>query len=549
MRLTAKMFEDSRSRRSIDVVLYLERPLESSVDSAHLTHVPWTKRVDVDRPKAPGGSYRDLARITVTAPEDLDAATFQTVREELEESGKNEHRFAKFDFWSANAVPETEKASIFGQLLDAIAVRLKRREQRTDLRILRIDIEDFRGIDRMNLVFSSNQTTVLVGANGCGKTTLLEAAVRLLSHLRAGIARNPRKSLSIADLDIMNGRDGSKLAMTVAISGNPIAWFLAHDRGSDPLPASDRRGLDSLDAEIKRLHAEMDKGDICLPLVVYYPVNRAVLDIPLRIRTQHAFEPLEAYDGALYGDRRNFRFFFEWFRGREDLENELRIHDSTHRDHQLEAVRLAITSLMPGFTNLRVQRSPLGMMVEKNDWTLNVEQLSDGEKCLLAMTGDLARRLAMANPYMDDPLKGGGIVLIDEIELHLHPKWQRMVVPALEKTFPNCQFVVTTHSPAVIGHVRRESLLLLKLEKTGIRGEHPGVSLGLDANRVLLEIMGVDERPHEFKVKLERIFTLIGEGHLAEARREITELEEQMGSEPELTKATTIIRHKELIGR
>jgi predicted ATP-binding protein involved in virulence len=549
MRLTAKMFEDSRGRRSIDVVLYLGGPFEPPADLAHLTQVPLTKRVDVDRPKAGVGSHRDLAGITVTAPEDLDAATFQSVREELEQSGKNEHRLAKFDFWSASDVPETEKASIFAQLLDAISVRLKRRERRTDLRILRLDLEDFRGIDRMNLVFSPNQTTVLIGANGCGKTTLLNAAVLLLSYLRAGITQNPRKIISFTDADVMNGRGGSKLSIKAVIGGNSATWSVAHDRGGEPLPADERLGLLSLDEEVRRLHSEIDKGDICLPLIVYYPVNRAVLDIPLRIRTQHTFEPFEAYDGALVADQRSFRLFFEWFRGREDLENELRIHDSAHRDHQLEAVRRAVASLMPGFTNLRVQRSPLGMIVEKGDWTLNVEQLSDGEKCLLAMTGDLARRLAMANPFMDNPLKGGGIVLIDEIELHLHPSWQREVIPALERTFPHCQFVVTTHSPAVVGHVQRESLFLLKPEKTGIRAEQPSVSLGLDANRVLLEIMGVDERPHDFKVKLELIFTLLGAGNLEEARREIANLEAQMGSEPELTKAMTMIRRKELIGR
>ncbi len=549
MRLTARMFEDSRGRRSIDVVLYLEAPFKPLADDP--ARIPWTKRVDVDRPKAGGGSYRDLAQVTMVAAKDLDADTFQTVRDELNASGMNEHRLAEFSFVVANDVPAGERASIHAQLLDAMYVRLKRRKQRTDIRILRVDIEDFRGVDRMNLVFSSNQTTVLVGANGCGKTTLLDAAVVLLSHLQSGITRNPRRSHSFTDADIMNGRDGSKLTMTLQIAGNPIMWSLAHDRGGEPLPADERQGLLGLDEEVKRLHRETEKGDICLPLVVYYPVNRAVHGeaIPRRIKTQHAFEPLEAYDGALVGDRKSFRLFFEWFRGREDLENEFRIHDSTHRDHQLEAVRRALASLMPGFANLRVQRSPLAMVVEKGEWTLYVEQLSDGEKCLLAMTGDLARRLAMANPLMDDPLQGGGIVLIDEIELHLHPSWQRAVIPALERTFPHCQFVVTTHSPAVVGHVRRESLFLLKPEESGIRAEHPGVSLGLDANRILLEIMGVDERPHEFKVKLEQIFTLIGEGNLEDARREIANLEAQMGSEPELTKATTMIRRKELIGR
>src|SRR5262249_41436262 len=155
----------------------------------------------------------------------------------------------------------------------------------------------------------------------------------------------------------------------------------------------------------------------------------------------------EAYEGALAQGRSDFPLFFEWFRAREDLENETRIHDSEYRDHQLEAVRRAVHALVPELDNLRVQRSSMRMLVDKGAQTFFVDQLPDGERCLLAMVGDLARRLAMANPYADDPLRGGGVALIDEIELHLYPGWQRRVIPALEQTFPNCQFILTTHSP------------------------------------------------------------------------------------------------------
>ena len=68
---------------------------------------------------------------------------------------------------------------------------------------------------------------------------------------------------------------------------------------------------------------------------------------------------------------------------------------------------------------------------------LDVLQLSDGEKCTLALFGDIARRLAIANPSLDDPLQGDGVVLIDELELHMHTSWQRKVISMLKKTFPN----------------------------------------------------------------------------------------------------------------
>jgi predicted ATP-binding protein involved in virulence len=86
--------------------------------------------------------------------------------------------------------------------------------------------------------------------------------------------------------------------------------------------------------------------------------------------------------------------------------------------------------------------------------------LSDGEKCLLAMVGDLARRLAIANPDYPDALQGEAIVLIDEIELHLHPSWQRNIIPALKRTFPKCQFIITTHSPQVLSYIQPKNIYL-----------------------------------------------------------------------------------------
>ncbi|MDM8525382.1 AAA family ATPase [Desulfococcaceae bacterium HSG8] len=100
-------------------------------------------------------------------------------------------------------------------------------------------------------------------------------------------------------------------------------------------------------------------------------------------------------------------------------------------------------------------------MPKKNNSEFSIEQLSDGEKCLIALIGDIARRLAIANPSLDDPLQGKAVILIDEIDLHLHPSWQRMILPGLLATFPKCQFVITTHSPQVLGETDARHIFLL----------------------------------------------------------------------------------------
>ena len=209
-------------------------------------------------------------------------------------------------------------------------------------------------------------------------------------------------------------------------------------------------------------------------LAVYYPTNRAVLDIPSAYQEPtHRFDQLSAYDQALSGKWSSFRIFFEWFRDREDLENERRLETPKFRDRELQAVRTAIRRFLPGCSAVRIRRAPLRMVIDKNGEELRVDQLSDGEKCTLAMVGDLARRMAIANPSPEDPLGGAGIVLIDEIDLHLHPGWQRHVVSALEATFPNCQFLVSTHSPQVVSHVAPERIWLLERSGCGVTASRP----------------------------------------------------------------------------
>lgn len=271
----------------------------------------------------------------------------------------------------------------------------------------------------------------------------------------------------------------------------------------------------------------------------------------MKIRTKHSFEQIDAYENSLTGVGSEFRIFFEWFRKQEDLENELRLEDNAaYRDKQLQAVRQAISSLIPSFSNLRVRRSPLKMTLQKQGEELIVNQLSDGEKCLLAMVGDLARRLAIANPGLQNPLQGSGVVLIDEIELHLHPNWQRRIITSLIKTFPNCQFIVTTHSPQVISYVKPDNIYILKNTDQGIVANRPQSSYGRDSNQILEDVMDDIKRPEEFKKSLHDLFQLIDEGNLDSARQLCQQISDDIGEDdPELIKARVSIRRKEILKR
>lgn len=192
------------------------------------------------------------------------------------------------------------------------------------------------------------------------------------------------------------------------------------------------------------------------------------------------------------------------------------------------------------------------MTVQKSGIELSVNQLSDGERNTLALVGDIARRLSLLNLKGDADaiLAGQGVVLIDEIELHLHPKWQREVISKLETTFPNCQFIVTTHSPQVLSQVHEDDVWILRLNQQGeVEAARPQASYGLDSNRILEEIMDVPERPQEAKDQLELLFRLLSAKDRGRAESEINAISEKYGDLPELTQARALLRRQELIGR
>ncbi|MEG4984519.1 AAA family ATPase [Microcoleus sp. BR0-C5] len=416
------------------------------------------------------------------------------------------------------------------------------------MKVKRLKMNSFRGISDLTLEFDTDEPTVFIGINGVGKSSILECLAILLSWLTKRIQTPNSNGRSFNEDDIKKGWKETHNEITISINDWEVVWSLTKvSKGRSKDTSSN---LGDLKRVVDRIHSQLDANSYAaLPLAVYYPTNRAVLDIPLKIRTKHSFEQITVYDEVLTGGQIDFRRFFEWFRDREDLENELRLNNTNeYRDRELEAVRYAIANLLDGFSNLRVRRSPLRMTADKQGDELIVNQLSDGEKCLLALAGDLARRLAIANPNPDcNPLEGSGVVLIDEIEFHLHPKWQRAIIPNLKKTFPNCQFIITTHSPQVISDIKW--VHLLRSTSEGIAIDRVP-SFGKDSNRILETLMATPERPQEIKEDLRELFRLIDKGELGKARQFRQDLADQMGEEdPEFVRADWLIQRKEILNK
>jgi predicted ATP-binding protein involved in virulence len=167
--------------------------------------------------------------------------------------------------------------------------------------------------------------------------------------------------------------------------------------------------------------------------------------------------------------------------------------------------------------------------------------LSDGQRIMLTLIGDLAKRAIMLNPHLgrDVLLQTPGIVMIDELDLHLHPKWQRRIIRDLKRTFPQIQFVVTTHSPQLIGEALPQEIRVLDHGSVSI----PSRSFGVDSSRVLEEVMHVSRRNVETGELLSRLAELIDKEDLEGARNALKLVEEKLGQgDPEVTGANTLIQ-------
>ncbi len=234
---------------------------------------------------------------------------------------------------------------------------------------------------------------------------------------------------------------------------------------------------------------------------------------------------------------------------RQIIKHEIdQIKNTYHNEGQeLQIVTNAIERFLPEYNNLRIKRVPRPhMLINKKDEIFDLEQLSDGEKNLIALVGDIARRLAMGNPRANNPLSGNGIILIDEIDLHLHPSWQRLVVPKLLEVFPNCQFFISTHSPQILSHVEPENVFLLEQSEEGLSYRKASETYGMSLDRIVELVMEDESRPESVSSDLENLFELVERNKFEEAKELIIALKKNMKTDPEILRAEMLIRQQEM---
>jgi predicted ATP-binding protein involved in virulence len=352
----------------------------------------------------------------------------------------------------------------------------------------------------------ADRFTVIAGVNGKGKTALLDGLALLCSRLLPLVSPARSGYRPIAPTDVNLDAAVAELAMKVSCAGYPLEYQLTYEQESRRISTTKLNA--AVKREVRMAYGDPARADDAAPLAVYYTTDRAGYRLPKKLPTAVPRGQAAAYSGALFNRTVNFRDFMARYRSAAILDRaESSANPNFMGDGAVRAISRALENFLGGFENLRVQKEPLRLLVDKAGATLDLSQLSDGERSFLALICDLGRRLALANPVLDNPLHGAGVVLIDELELHLHPKWQRDVGDKLRTTFPNIQFIATTHSPFVIQSMRAGELINLDPEELG---EYADKSIEDIAENVMgVEVPQKSERYQQMMKAAEEYFRLL----------------------------------------
>ncbi len=273
-------------------------------------------------------------------------------------------------------------------------------------------------------------------------------------------------------------------------------------------------------SQLRDLEAQ---GPPSTPLpVVYYGQNR-ISDAGSPAASRQRVDSLDA-------GLRSVSAFKEWFFEKEGDEAR-EAKDSRNLDYSdpdLDVVRDTLGQ-MEGFESIRSRLPKEGvsrvLYVTKNHLEFPFDALSSGEKAFFILAVDLARRLTRTYPQTDLS-QCKALVLIDEVELHLHPGWQRKILGSLTSMFPACQFVVATHSPQVIGGVQARNLRLLSVDEYGVVSvKVPAASKGRDSNYILHALLDTTDRDSEVSGLFFRFDELVDAGEFGEAAEVLDQIE------------------------
>jgi predicted ATP-binding protein involved in virulence len=417
------------------------------------------------------------------------------------------------------------------------------------MRIDRLELRNFKKFAEQILSLHSH-FTLLVGENGSGKTSVLDAlAIALgvwLVRVPDSLLANSRRPITVADKRLKMVRTGDRSLFEEATgevsvkatgsigSQQGITWEERIPAGKKtPTYAGAKKALEA----VQQAYASAQRGeDTLLPVIAYYGAGRAWLPHNRRIKAKAKYTGPARRWAAFYdclNERIRMTDLADWFQG-EAIAKGNQGRSRLGFDH----VRWAVVQCVPGADDIWYDGDRKEIVLSIEGQAQPFANLSAGQRMMLAMVADIAIKAVTQNNFLVNPsafataftertprvlAETPGVVLIDELDVHLHPRWQRRVASDLKQTFPSVQFVCTSHSPQVIGEVSPDEIRLLDEPHVG---ERPAHSFGLDSNAILEEVMNAESRTLESQRVIEAAEQALENGDLEAANQRLRELKQ-----------------------
>ncbi len=423
------------------------------------------------------------------------------------------------------------------------------------LRIGGLEVHNFRKFESYSVEFD-RQLTVLVGDNGTGKSTLIDAACVALGSLFQGVEHAKAPSLVSDDARGLVIKQGDAIVLqpqypvTVEASGtalgDEISWTRSLNSAKGRTTRVDAAPIIEAGKRIQGLAG--GDADAILPVLARYGTDRlwrqgSAQEAPVPSRTRGYEDALEASSNE---SRMN-----AWFRSQSIWEWQNKRESSL-----FTAVRRALASCFDAAASSHDAMVDYDAELKQLVFTFSdsngeyhrdrIGSMSDGYRGTLSLIADIAYRMASLNPAMGERvLETPGIVLIDEVDLHLHPRWQARILEDLVRIFPNVQFIVTTHSPIVVASVPKHNIRVLGAECA----QAPAVQTrGRDASDILNAVLGAASRPHEAARLFDAFNGAVDGGDYTEARDVLGQIEDYVGpDDPDAVAARTTLELEELL--
>jgi len=403
--------------------------------------------------------------------------------------------------------------------------------------IKKLKIRNFRNLESFDIDFDE-KLTVLVANNSSGKTSILDAISIILGSYIGAFPTEKNNGFRFTDATIKERGDEPKYPISVSsviMLDSEIRVFRELSNKGSRTTTVDSKDLQQYAK--KNYEKLYNKENVDLPIIAYYGTGRLYKETKLSKEKYEKEKSSRSYGyHNCLNPNSSFKEFMEWFVEQSQIEINTLLKN-LQKNQNLNITELPTSKLLTNIKNSinsvllhlnwkNIHFNGVDLVIENSDGIeLSINSLSDGVKNILTLVADIAYRCSKLNPHLENSSKETkGIVLIDEVEMHLHPSWQQRVMIDLLNIFDNIQFIVTTHSPQVLSSVKNINIRIIDpIEK---EAKVPIVNpYGKQSVVALEDIMNVSSIPPKEVVKevelLENYLDLVQKGDINYSSLEI----------------------------